>query len=52
MMRTVIVGIDIDEVMMMMMMIMITIKIMNVEYVWRISLNAMQVKVASATTFI
>ena len=35
---------------MMMMMIMITIKIMNVEYIWRISLNAMQVIASSAVT--
>ena len=34
-----------------MMMIMITTKIMNFEFVWRISLNAMQIKVSSAMTW-
>ena len=32
-------------------MIMITIKIMNVEYIWRISLNAMQINASSAVTY-
>ena len=38
-------------IMVMMMMMMITTKIMNVEYIWRISLNAMQMKVSSAVTY-
>ena len=37
-------------IMVLMLMIMITIKIMNVEYIWRISLNAMQVIASSAVT--
>ena len=37
--------------MMMMTMIMITIKIMNIEYVCRISLYAIQIKVSSDMTY-
>ena len=39
------------KIMVMMMMMMITTTIMNVEYIWRISLNAMQMKVSSAVTY-
>ena len=38
-------------IMVLMLMIMITIKIMNVEYIWRISLNAMQINASSAVTY-
>ena len=36
---------------MMMMMILIAIKIMDIEYIWRISLNTMQIKVSSAMIY-
>ena len=38
-------------IMVMMVIIMITINIINVEYIWRISLNAMQMNVSSAMTY-
>ena len=38
-------------IMLMMMMILIAIKIMDIEYIWRISLNTMQIKVSSAMIY-
>ena len=38
-------------IMVLIVMIMITIKIMNVEYIWRISLNAMRIKVSFAVPY-
>ena len=38
-------------IMLMMMMILIAIKIMDIEYIWQISLNTMQIKVSSAMIY-
>ena len=38
-------------IMLMMIMILIAIKIMDIEYIWRISLNTMQIKVSSAMIY-
>ena len=38
-------------IMLMMMMILIAIKIIDIEYIWRISLNTMQIKVSSAMIY-